>query len=168
MALRLSFTFYGEAQLDRTLARMAEDVSDLRPVWEVLAARFAVMERRQFDSQGWYASAGWAPLSPRYARWKAEHYPGKTILRRTDDLFNSLTRRPFGVEVIEPKFAIFGSSVEYGHYHQRGGPHLPRRRPVEFPEAERREWVKVLQRYIVTGAVPSVGPRGGIRYGPPT
>lgn len=171
MAVRLSFTFYGDVQLNRTLARVTDAVHDLRPAWEVLAGRFVAMERQQFDTEGRYASAGWAPLSPRYARWKAAHYPGKTILRRTDDLYNSLTRRPLGVEVIEPQLAIFGSAVRYGEFHQRGGGragYLPRRRPVEFPEAERREWVKVLQRYIMTGQVPSVGPRGGIRYGPPS
>lgn len=167
MAVRLTFSFYGEAQLDRTLARMSDAVHDLRPAWEVLAARFAAMERRQFDTEGRYGSAGWSPLSPRYEAWKAAHYPGKTILRRTDDLYNSLTRRPLGIEVMEPQFAIFGSPVDYGRFHQRGSSTLPRRRPVEFPEAERVQWVKVLQRFILTGDVPSVGPRGGIKYGPP-
>lgn len=167
MPTTITFTFFGEAQLSRTLARSLEAVDDLRPVWEVLAERFVALELRQFATEGKYGSGGWAPLSPRYAEWKARHYPGKTILRRTDDLWKSLTHRPLGIEVIEPHFAVFGSAVEYGRYHQEGGPNLPRRRPVEFPESERREWVKVLQRFIVTGEVPSVGPRGGIRYGPP-
>lgn len=168
MATRIFFEFYGEVQIDRTLARAVEAVNDLRPVWEVLANRFAAMETRQFATEGAYGSGDrWAALSPRYAAWKARHYPGKTILRRTDDLHRSLTKRPLGVEVIEPQFMVLGSAVPYGRYHQHGGGNLPRRRPVEFPEAERREWVKVLQRYIITGEVPSVGPRGGIRYGPP-
>jgi phage gpG-like protein len=168
MPTAITFEFFGEPQLSRTLARMTEAVDDLRPVWEALADRFASLEGRQFATEGRYGSGGWAPLSPRYAAWKARHYPGKTILRRTDDLYRSLTERPLGVEVIEPRFAIFGTAVEYGQYHQHGTAHMPRRRPVEFPESERREWVKVLQRFLVTGEVPSVGPRGGIRYGPPT
>lgn len=168
MPVTLSFSFYGDDQLRRTIARTVEAAADMRPAWEVLADRFAAMERRQFDTEGKFGSGGWAPLSPRYAAWKARHYPGKTILRRTDRLYHSLTSRPLGVEVIEPAFAILGSAVPYGEHHQHGGGNLPRRRPVELPESERRQWVKVVQRFLIVGEVPTVGPRGGIRYGPPT
>ena len=151
MAVTLTLRFHGEAQLDRTLARFADNVSDARPAWEVIADRFAKAETRQFRSEGAYGSGGWSPLSPRYAAWKARHYPGKRILERGGDLKRSLTERPFGIEVIEPGFMVIGSSIGYGRFHQAGGPNLPRRRPVELPESERREWLKVLQRFIVTG-----------------
>lgn len=153
MPVRLSFSFYGDQQVDRTLERFSDAVEDARPAWDAMADRFAAAERRQFATEGRAASGGWAPLSPRYAAWKARRYPGKTILRRSDDLWRSLTQRPLGVEVIEPRFAMFGSAVPYGAYHQHGSGRLPRRRPVEFTEAERREWVKILQRWIVTGRV---------------
>jgi phage gpG-like protein len=152
VGVRMSFDFYGDVQLDRTLERFAESVADATPAWEKMADRFVRVERRQFASEGAYGSGGWAPLSPRYAAWKAAHYPGKPILRRTDDLWRSLTTGP-AIRVITPSMMIVGSDVAYGRYHQRGGPKLPRRRPVEFPEAERREWVKILQRFIVTGKV---------------
>lgn len=149
MAVRLTFSVFGEDQIDRTLARF-EVVEDMRPAWYVLQQRFLAMERRQFDSEGAFGSGGWAPLSPAYARWKAAHYPGQPILQREGDLVASLTEGP-AVAVLEPQLLVLGSDVEYGHYHQAGAGHLPRRRPVEFTEAERREWVKVIQRYIVTG-----------------
>lgn len=153
MPVELRLAFYGEHQIDRTLARFAEAASDARPAWEAMADRFAKAEARQFRSEGSYGSGGWAPLSPRYAAWKQRHYPGRRILERTGDLKRSLTDRPFGIEVIEPGFMVLGSAVSYGAYHQAGGPNLPRRRPVELPESERREWVKILQRFIVTGKV---------------
>lgn len=152
MAARLTLTFYGDTQVDRTLERMAGDVEDARPAWEVLAERFRNNELRQFRTEGQHASGGWAPLSADYAAWKARHYPGKPILERTGDLKRSLTERPFGVEVLEPGFMLVGSAVPYGEYHQQGTPRMPRRRPVELPEDERREWVRVLQRFIVTGS----------------
>jgi phage gpG-like protein len=162
MATRLRFDFYGDVQLDRTLERM-EAVDDMRPAWEAIADHFAHLERRQFASQGGF-SGGWSPLSPRYAAWKARNYPGKTILRRTDDLWRSLTERPFGIEVIEKHVMVIGSDVDYGAHHQRGDG-VPRRRPIELTEAHRRTWVKIIQRYIVTGDAPTIGPRGGIRTG---
>lgn len=148
----IRFEFYGDEQINRTLADREERVTDAREAWEVLARRFATAERRQFTSQGLYGSGGWRPLSPRYAAWKASRYPGKTILRRTDDLFKSLTQRPFGIEVIEPLYMVVGSDVDYGAYHQSGTSRMPQRRPVELPESERREWVKIIQRFVVTGS----------------
>lgn len=151
MAVRITLEFYGDVQLDRTLARF-EAVEDARPAWEVLAERFARLERRQFATEGRAASGGWPALSPDYAAWKARHYPGKPILEREGDLKASLTSRPFGVEVLEPAFMVVGSDVEYGRYHQHGGGNLPQRRPVELPESERRTWARILQRFIVTGS----------------
>lgn len=153
MAVRFTFTVEGETQIDRTLARFADNVTDAVPLWDKLADRFASVERRQFDSEGAYGSGGWPALSPAYAAWKARAYPGKPILRRTDELYNSLTRRPFGVEVIEPGFMVVGSGIDYGRFHQAGAPPLPQRRPVELPESERRHWVRLIQRFIVTGNV---------------
>lgn len=151
MPVTLHFAFYGDVQVDRTLAGIADRAEDARPAWEQMADNFERMEQRQFASQGASAGSSWAPLSPPYAAWKAQHYPGKPILRRTDDLWRSLTRRPFGVEVIEPRSMIIGSDVSYGAYHQRGSGRLPRRPPVLMTEDMRRRWVRIMQRFLVTG-----------------
>lgn len=153
MAFRFTFTIEGETQVDRTLARFADNIGDARALWDKLADRFAALEKRQFSSEGAYGSGGWPALSPAYAAWKSHHYPGKPILRRTDELYNSLTRRPFGIEVIETGHMVLGSGVAHGKYHQAGGGNLPQRRPVELPESERRTWVRLIQRFIVTGNV---------------
>lgn len=150
MALRLTFDFYGDAQVERTLERFAEHAEDVSPAWEAIASRLTVVERRQFASEGRTGSGGWAPLSPRYAAWKARHYPGQPILVATGALRRSLTTRPLGIERIEPHEAWLGSDIDYGGFHQRGDG-VPRRRPVELTENERRRWVKIIQRFIVTG-----------------
>lgn len=153
MAFRFTFSVYGDTQVDRTLARFADNVADATPVWEALAAKFQAAERRQFATEGRYASGGWPALSPKYAAWKARHYPGKPILEREGHLKASLTERPFGVEAIEPGYMVLGSDVSYGAYHQKGSGRLPQRRPVELTEAQRRDWVRLIQRFIVTGKV---------------
>ncbi len=152
MALRLTLEVFGERQIDRTLAGITERGQDLRPAFEDITEQFLEAERRQFATQGIFGSGGWRALSPPYAAWKARHYPGKTILRRDDDLWRSLTQGP-AVKVIEPDRLILGSDVEYGKYHQAGGGPggLPRRRPVELPESTRRAMVKTLQRFAITG-----------------
>lgn len=154
MAVRLTFAVFGDVQVDRTLEGIEAAAADLRPAWEVLRGRFLTSERRQFASQGGY-SGGWRPLSPRYAAWKAAHFPGKTILRRTDDLYESLVDGP-DIAILEPDYMILGTSVGYAAYHQHGSGALPQRRPVELPDRERAEWVKVLQSFIRTGGVTGV------------
>lgn len=152
-ALRFTFAIEGEVQVDRTLARFEDNIGDARRLWDALADRFAKIERRQFDTEGAYGSGGWPALSPRYAAWKARHYPGAPILVRSGDLRESLTVRPFGIEVIETSFMVLGSGIDYGRFHQHGGGTLPRRRPVELPEGERRTWIRYIQRFVLTGEV---------------
>lgn len=151
MPFRFTLNTLGEAQIDRTLLRFADNIGDATPVWEVLADRFAKLETRQFKTEGAYGSGGWAALSPNYAAWKSHHYPGKPILQRTGALMRDLTQRPFGVEHITPGAMAVGTDLSYGKYHQAGGPHLPQRRPVELPDGERRYWVGLIQRFIITG-----------------
>lgn len=154
MATRITWQFFGEAQLDRTLERVILAAADASPAFEVIADQFLVAEQQQFATEGGFGSGGWAPLSEDYARWKAVHYPGAKILHRTGELEHSLTEGP-EIRVIEPHMMIIGSAVEHGVYHQEGGPNLPRRRPVELPEAVRRAWVKTLQRWLITGGLSS-------------
>jgi phage gpG-like protein len=151
MAARLTLTMHGEAQVDRTLARYADNVQDATDLWGELADRFASANRRQFASEGRYGSGGWPELSPAYAKTKARKYPGKPILEASGDLMESLTSRPFGVEALLPGSMVVGSGIPYGRYHQQGGGNLPRRRPVELPEGERRTWVRLMQRFIMRG-----------------
>jgi phage gpG-like protein len=155
MPTLIRFAFYGDVQLERTIDRTLDALDDASPAWEVIATSFQRAERRQFATEGAYASGGWAPLSPKYAAWKERHYPGQPILVLTGDLKRSLTERPFGIEVIEPQRMRIGSDVEHGAYHQGGGGNLPRRRPVELTESLRRSWVKTIQRWIVTGKAGS-------------
>lgn len=149
--MRFRFSVEGETQIDRTLTRWADNIDDARPLWDKLADRFATAEARQFDSEGAYGSGGWPALSSAYAAWKAIHYPGKRILERTGALRQGLASRPFGVEVITERSLTVGSGLDYGRYHQAGGGSLPQRRPVELPESERREWVKLIGNYVRTG-----------------
>lgn len=150
---RFTLELFGEAQIDRTLARYAENVQDATDLWDKLADRFATVNRRQFDSEGAYGSGGWPELSPAYGKWKARHYPGAKILHRTGELEESLTQRPFGIERLEPGSMTVGSGVAHGAYHAKGGGNLPQRRPVELPVGERRTWVRYIQNFIVSGRV---------------
>jgi phage gpG-like protein len=146
MAVHLRLDFWGDTQINRTLDRFSGVGVDLRPAWGRITTLFLDAERKQFASRGGFGSGGWAPLNPDYARWKAAK-AGKPILRRTDELFRSLTSGP-AVRTMEPHRLVLGSDVEHGRYHQKGEG-VPRRPPVELPESVRRAMVRVLQEALV-------------------
>ncbi len=147
VTVRLRFSFLGETQVDRSLARF-EKVDDMRPVWRRLKERFVAYETDTFASSG---RGGWPPLSPPYAAWKGRHFPGKPVLRREDELFHSLTDR-LDIDIEEPGFAIFGTADPVAVFHQKGMGRLPVRKVVDLSESERQEWVRTVQEWLVSEA----------------
>lgn len=121
-------------------------LSDLRPAWEAVRTIFFTMEQAQFRSEGAYAGDGWAPLSPRYAAWKATHAAlgpgGGTILRLRDRLYGSLTEKGHADGIYRPERSAveLGTRVPYAVYHQSPLPRktkLPRR--IVIPQPTRAE-----------------------------
>lgn len=93
---------------------------DVSPAWREWGDDIAAEVRENFASEGGRFGHAWAALTPRYARWKELHYPGQTILRLTDKLFNQITHRPMGVERIDHNSAVFGTNVRYGQWLMHG------------------------------------------------
>jgi hypothetical protein len=159
--VQVSLTTFGDEQFVRDLLRFGERAGDMRPAFEAIADDFYEIEKQQFASEGGFASAGWPGLSENYARWKAKHYPGKPILQRSGTLMESLTN-PFAsgaVKEITRDTLRLGTDVTsdkgfpYPAAHQRPLQGQKQRRPIELREADRRRWVKILQRHIVSNEI---------------
>lgn len=138
-----------DAAVRRLLREMRDRTRDLTPAWLKFERVLARANRRRFLAQGASDGAAWAPLSPRYAAWKANHYPGKTILRRTDELFRSLTRVPMDVHRVTPSAAEFGTDVPYAIFHQLGTKHMPARPPVVVTPLLERELNRLVAAHVV-------------------
>ena len=156
---------FGDVQLDRTLLRFIDRADDVRPALEAMAADFLRMETEQFRSEGAFASE-WHSLNPDYAEAKRLAVGDKPILQRSGDLMESLTNPAdeHHVRIIDWDELFVGTDIEYARFHQTGTGNkrgrtdthgdrdgLPMRRPVEFRETDRRMWVQILQRWLVTG-----------------
>jgi hypothetical protein len=61
-------------------------LKDLREVWDRFIPN--IRHRHQYTFQHVASPFGeaWAPLSTKYAQWKAKHFPGKRVLERTGEL----------------------------------------------------------------------------------
>jgi phage gpG-like protein len=153
MAVEVYFEVDGEVQLARALSRFGENVKDLRPAFNQISSLFYNIEKKQFTSEGSYGSGGWKALSPKYAEWKARNYPGKPILQRSGRMMSSLTGQTGDtVREMGPLWLRLGTSVYYAFFHQRGTKYMPKRKPIELTEIDKRNWVKAVQRFLVNMA----------------
>lgn len=145
--LRFSAEIDGVPVLDRAFNRIDEHISDFRNFWPGVITAFYEIEVEQFESEGSKGASGkWTPLSPAYKVFKEREFPGKTILRREDDLFESLTGPDALGSVLRPEKdeLIIGSAVPYALVHQRKG-----RPPISLSEANKRRITKGIQERLV-------------------
>lgn len=149
--LRFRITVEGEQQLDRQFTRFTALVDDLRPLWPGVITDFRAIEKEQFSGQGIGDGGRWQPLSAAYAKWKAKAYPGKTILRRTDRLYNSLTGNTAdSITDAQPQSLTIGTRVIYGRYHQTGTRRLVQRKAIDLNEQQRTRLMKTIQKRLLT------------------
>lgn len=153
--MKIVFEVAGDRQIEREILRVGERAVDARPAWYLVADLFMRETARQFETEGAYASGGWAPLKQATLHRKELRGEDPRILHATGALRASLTLRgdPFMVLDAQPGELVFGSKLPYAAAHQspRPGSRLPRRRPLEFTEQARRDTVKIIQRWIITG-----------------
>lgn len=124
----------------------------------VLKQRFFVLERKAFESEGGTTRGGrWQELSPRYRARKAKTHPGKTILRREDRLFRSLTsdteNMSFGSATSFGFSYRFGTAIDeiYPEAHQKGLGRMPQRKFLDITEQQGRGIVAAIARTVSEG-----------------
>lgn len=115
--------------------RRAEDLSPL--FRKKFLPRFRKMERDLFSSEGAGATPKWKPLRLSTLRQKRRlGYGRKSIMRRTDRLFFSLTRNHPEATFEVTRFGVkMGTEVPYARFHQYAGRRgrLPRRQVIPDP-----------------------------------
>lgn len=150
-ALRLTLAFPGLPELSVGLSRLRTDIADWTKFWtERFAPFFYRMVQQDFVLEGGASGASWAPLSPAYAAWKAEHFPGKGILVRSGALKASLAAAdaPGAIFRTTPTSLELGTSARGALYHQLGGKHLPQRPPMRVSAAFMSTVGKDLQKFV--------------------
>lgn len=149
-ALDFTVALPGLPALTVGLSRLRTDIADWTPFWrDVFAPTFYRWVQQDFVLEGGGSGSSWAPLSPAYAAWKQQHYPGKGILVRSGALKASLSGPDADQAIFRPTPTSLeiGSTVPYGIYHQLGG-RLPQRPPLRVNEAFMRTMGKSLQVYV--------------------
>lgn len=157
MPVQLYFSVWGEEEINRELLRFDQRALDAMPAFEGIGNQMRESIAANFETEGKSGSGGWAPLKESTILEKARKNLDLRILHATLALRNELTGD--GEQWIAlPQSLTFEPSgdIFYGEFHMKGTVNMPQRKPVDFTALERRNWVKDLQRYIVTGAVDFV------------
>lgn len=146
----VAFEFRGRAKVLAIIDAARSAVGDVRPFFrDFLIPDIREMYRQQFDTEGARGGAKWVPLSPAYAAWKEANFPGKSILRRTDRLFDSLTSKTSDtIEIATDQQLRIGTKLIYGSAHQGGTGTLPARPMLAPTPADLRRWRGLGERYI--------------------
>jgi hypothetical protein len=94
-------------------------IEDLAPLFEGFGTLFKSELGKQFMSEG-ANSGGWAPLSPAYAAWKADHFPGRPIGVLSGALRRSMTGGEGYGQEVGARAAWYGQesgpALKYGSY----------------------------------------------------
>lgn len=136
----------GSVQLDRAFNRVEQEISDFRNFWPAVIIAFYDIETEQFHSEGAKGASGqWAPLSPAYKIFKEREFPGKTILRREDALYESMTGPDALDSILRPEKdeLVIGSALPYALTQHK-------KRPIiSLSENNKRRIVKSIQQRLV-------------------
>lgn len=153
--MKFSVTVDGQQQSARAFDALDESVRDFRELWPELHMYFLRATVEQFESIGVRGGQRWQPLSERYAKWKQKKFPGKPILVRTERLKRSLSlggSAPDQVAEFQPLYAVFGTSVPYAQYHQRGTSRMAQRQILQPTQRDIDRMVSRMYRFIERGA----------------
>jgi phage gpG-like protein len=156
----LSITSEGETVVERQLMRF---VGNLEHTGDALAEVGTIMREsveKQFGTEGGYGSGGWPKLTPARIAYKQKHGLDPHIMRATDRLMESLTRK-FDADHIERPSTdslTFGSTVPYGLFAQssRARTKIPFRPPVAITTEDKRRMVKRVQAALLVGVTKEV------------
>lgn len=149
MADKITVHVTGDDAYRKKLAQLELFLEDLRPFWPLLVPVFIGWMGAQFSSEGGWGGEAWAPLSPQYAVWKSQHYPGRTILIREGAMRRSssqprreATPRTLTLWIDDPKAPL----------HEEGTDRMPARPliPEPLPQAAFRDVEHAADQYMST------------------
>jgi hypothetical protein len=167
--VRLRFDVAGDVQLSRGFLAYADEVADMTEPLARMGEHIRAAVGEQFATEGGRAG-GWVQLSPGYAAWKDEHFPGRPIGVLTGGM-RSAALSPDAVTVTPQllRYEIDGKNAdralnspgdagERAVWFQTGEGRMPIREIVRLLATDKRqleryfaEWLNSLRRGLIGG-----------------
>ena len=141
MPIQIDFTDLDRA--NRILVEIRSRLSDLRPFFRDVAAPLVAGEISEvFLTEG---RGEWDELSEPYGTWKAENYPGKTILRRDDNYIQAATSAAHPANIFETTPDSMEWGVDGSWFDSRFGENYPERHELGLGVPRREVFGKLTE-----------------------
>ncbi|PIQ83887.1 MAG: hypothetical protein COV75_05100 [Candidatus Omnitrophica bacterium CG11_big_fil_rev_8_21_14_0_20_63_9] len=162
MAYALRFEVDGDVQLAREFRHIADSVQDFSLPLNRISKDFYDGQKATFDAEG--GSEGkqqWASLSPVYADWKRQFFPGRPILVLKGNLRSAATdpQAAGAVHQVTPTEFRAGVNIPVNGWnlatlHQFGTRKMPQRKVIHLSEPQKLRWVQIVRKWYheLTGA----------------
>lgn len=139
----IRFDVAGEAQYARAFDAAAAEAEDLSEPLAAIGESLLHAVGEQFRSEGEFGSGSkWKPLDPDYEEWKRAAVGDEPILVLHGTMRDAMMAHS-AVHVSPRRMVYDPQPPIYALRHQKGDPGeepMPRRRMVELPMTERRNW----------------------------
>lgn len=134
-------------KLIRGFTRFENEMKDLREPFKMIIKDFYAVEEVNFVSGG--RPEKFAPIDKKYEAMKKRKYPGKTIMRLHDNLFNALTgRKPSDTSKAKSDIKIRKNSLYLGVIspyflvqESRG------RKAIQLTPEIKRRWAEIIHKW---------------------
>lgn len=99
--MHIAVQIRGSQEVRKALTKLGAGLMDLSPEMDDIGHSLEEYYAGQgFSSQGQVFSMRWQRLSPRYAIWKAKHFPGRPMLERTGEMRSGFYHLANGTSVV--------------------------------------------------------------------
>lgn len=145
----------GTEELKRAFTSVEKTVTNFRPVWKDVRAKFWEIEQDQFQSEGAKGRSGkWKDLSPAYEEIKVKKFGTFALLAgvliATTDLYKSLTRQTDHTVYQESDTEMsVGTNLPYAKAHQYGRGNLPARPPIDLSDEQKKDVGKTIKKSLL-------------------
>lgn len=137
--MQIVVTISGDKKQIERLQKMGQSFLKFRPEMEKIGKMVADYAQGEgTTSQGGVFDARWPRLSPRYAAWKAKHYPGRPPLVRSTNM-----SRKYKYKADETSVTIT-NGADYFKFHQTGTTHMPQRLTLAVNAIQKRMMVAII------------------------
>lgn len=148
--LRLRVEIDGLRQFDDAFGKIIRTLGDLTPIWPKVGEWFYETEQRLFFTEGASGGSKWPALSAAYDQEKGRTHPFMPLMRRTDTLYRSLTRKgaPEGVYQETKDSLTLGSTRRGAKAHMRPSGRRPARPPIQISRQDADKMMKIVRRKV--------------------
>ncbi len=137
--MQIAITIRGDKETIKRLEKMGQSFFNFKSEMEeigTLVKQYAANEATA--SQGGVLGAAWPKLNPKYAVWKAKHFPGRSPLMRTGNM-----ARRYGFTAKDQSVTIT-NAADYFKWHQLGTQNMPQRLTLAINGIQKRMMVQII------------------------